>query len=92
MYDLTLQIFTAGKWQDAMILSFDDPDKGFESRCSFGYETTYLAENIDAMGSPFSKAVSALYPLDWDGRRSKTPAFVHDIAPAGAAKRFCLRV
>ncbi|VVQ04865.1 hypothetical protein PS925_02699 [Pseudomonas fluorescens] len=90
MYDLTLQIFTAGKWQDAMILSFDDPEKGFESRCSFGYETTYLAENIEAMGSPFSKAVSALYPLDWDGRRSKTPAFVHDIAPAGAAKRFLL--
>jgi serine/threonine-protein kinase HipA len=90
MYDLTLQIFTAGKWQDAMILSFDDPEKGFESRCSFGYETTYLAENIEAMGSPFSKAVSALYPLDWDGRRSKTPAFVHDIAPAGSAKRFLL--
>ncbi|CAI8844505.1 serine/threonine-protein kinase HipA [Pseudomonas sp. IT-347P] len=90
MYDLTLQIFTAGKWQDAMTLSFDDPEKGFESRCSFGYETAYLAENIEAIGSPFSRAVSALYPLDWDGRRSKTPAFVHDIAPAGAAKRFLL--
>lgn len=90
MYNLTLQIFTAGKWQDAMILSFDDPEKGFESRCSFGYETAYLAENIEAMGSPFSRAVSALYPLDWDGHRSKTPAFVHDIAPAGAAKRFLL--
>lgn len=90
MYDLTLQIFTAGNWQDAMILSFDDPEKGFEGRCSFGYETAYLAENIEAIGSPFSKAVSALYPLDWDGHRSKTPAFVHDIAPAGAAKRFLL--
>jgi len=90
MYNLTLQIFTAGIWHDAMVLSFDDPEKGFASRCSFGYETDYLAENIDAIGSPFSKAVSALYPLDWNGRRSETPAFVHDIAPAGAAKRFLL--
>ena len=90
MYDLTLQIFSAGKWHDAMILRFDNPEKGFESRCSFGYETPYLVENIEAIGSPFSKAVSALYPLDWEGRRSSTPAFVYDIAPAGAAKRFLL--
>ena len=90
MYNLTLQIFTAGQWHDAMILDFDDPEKGFESRCSFGYEADYLVENIELIGSPFSQAVSALYPLDWEGRRAKTPAFVHDIAPAGAAKRFLL--
>ncbi|SMQ28191.1 serine/threonine-protein kinase HipA [Pseudomonas helmanticensis] len=90
MYNLTLQIFTEGKWRDAMILSFDDPEKGFESRCSFGYETAYLVENIEAVKSPFSNAVSALYPLDWEGRRSNTPAFLYDIAPAGAAKKFLL--
>ncbi|WP_166221973.1 type II toxin-antitoxin system HipA family toxin [Pseudomonas atagonensis] len=90
MYNLTLQIFTAGQWHDAMVLTFDEPEKGFESRCSFGYEASYLVDNIEAIGSPFSRAVSALYPLDWEGRRSGTPAFVHDIAPAGAAKRFLL--
>lgn len=90
MHNLTLQIFDAGKWHDAMVLSFDAPDKGFESRCSFGYETAYLVSNIEAIGSPFSKAASALYPLDWEGRRSITPAFMHDIAPAGAARRFLL--
>ncbi|MFJ2711389.1 HipA domain-containing protein [Pseudomonas sp. NPDC087346] len=90
MYNLTLQIFTAGQWQDAMVLSFDNPEQGFESRCSFGYETAYLVDNIDDIGSRFSKAVSARFPLDWEGRRSGTPAFVHDIAPAGAARRFLL--
>jgi len=90
MYNLTLQIFTAGQWHDAMILSFADPEKGFESRCDFGYQTTYLVENLDALGSPFSKAVSVRFPLEWDSRRSAVPAFVHDIAPAGAAKRFLL--
>lgn len=90
MYNLTLQIFTAGEWSDAMVLSFDNPERGFESRCSFGYETGYLVANHEAIGSPFSKAVSARLPLDWEGRRSDAPAFVHDIAPAGAAKRFLL--
>lgn len=90
MYDLTLQIYKDGQWHDAMVFSFDNPEKGFESRCSFGYEQTYLFENYENMGSPFASAVSARFPLDWDGRRSNTPAFVHDIAPAGAAKRFLL--
>ncbi|HWT70355.1 MAG TPA: HipA domain-containing protein [Pseudomonas sp.] len=90
MYSLTLQVFKAGEWSDAMVLSFDSPEKGFDSRCSFGYETAYLFEHHEAMGSPFSDAVSARFPLDWDGRRSNAPAFIHDIAPAGAAKRFLL--
>lgn len=90
MYDLTLQIYTGGKWHDAMVLSFDSPEKGFESRCSFGYEQAYLFENHEDIGTPFAAAVSARFPLEWDGRRSNTPAFVHDIAPAGAAKRFLL--
>ncbi|VVO27637.1 HipA domain-containing protein [Pseudomonas fluorescens] len=90
MYNLTLQVFTAGNWQDAMIFSFDSPEKGFESRCNFGYETPYLIENIEGIGTPFAKAVSARFPLDWEGRRSSAPAFLHDIAPAGAAKKFLL--
>jgi serine/threonine-protein kinase HipA len=28
--------------------------------------------------------------LDWEGKRSCAPAFLHDIAPAGAAKKFLL--
>jgi serine/threonine-protein kinase HipA len=90
MYNLTLQIYTTGKWRDAMVLSFDSPEKGFESRCNFGYETPYLVENIEDIGTPFTKAASAVFPLDWEGKRSNAPAFLHDIAPAGAAKKFLL--
>ncbi|WP_085723960.1 HipA domain-containing protein [Pseudomonas sp. R37(2017)] len=90
MFNLTLQIYTNGKWHDAMTLSFDSPEQGFESRCSFGYAQTYLFENHEDIGSPYAAAVSARFPLEWDGRRSNTPAFVYDIAPAGAAKRFLL--
>jgi len=90
MYTLTLQIFAAGIWRDAMDLNFDSPEKGFESRCNFGYETPYLVESIEDIGSTFAKAVSARFPLDFEGKRSNAPAFLHDIAPAGAAKRFLL--
>jgi serine/threonine-protein kinase HipA len=90
MYTLTLQIFAEGIWHDAMGLNFDSPEKGFESRCDFGYETPYLVESIEDIGSSFAKAVSARFPLDFEGKRSNAPAFLHDIAPAGAAKRFLL--
>ncbi|MGE8145990.1 HipA domain-containing protein [Pseudomonas frederiksbergensis] len=91
MYNLTLQVYTAGNWHDAMVLSFDNPEKGFESRCSFGYEQSYLVDNYADIPTPFAKAVSARFPLEWDGKRSNGPAFLHDIAPAGAAKRFLLQ-
>lgn len=90
MYNLTLQVYIDATWRDAMVLSFDSPEKGFESRCSFGYEQSYLADNYESTGTPFAKAVSARLPLDWDGWRSNAPAFVYDIAPAGAAKRFLM--
>ncbi len=40
----------------------------------------------------FSKAVSGRVPLDWEVTFLKAaPAFLHDIAPAGAAKRFLIK-
>lgn len=91
MYRLTLQLYGAGKWQDAMTLTFDDPKAGFESSCSFGYEQGYLLENLEDIHNIFAKAVSAQVPLDWNAwTLKKAPAFLHDIAPAGAAKRFLM--
>jgi len=91
MVRLTLQIYAEGKWQDAMLLTVDTPQLGFESRCSFGYDQRYLVEHLDEMATPFATSVSARFPLQWEGGRAQSaPAFVHDIAPAGAAKRFLM--
>ena len=91
MLTLTLQIYNAGKWQDAMTVTFDEPERGFDSHCSFGYETGYLVERIEDISSPFAGAVSATAPIAWEGQRTAAaPAFLHDIAPAGAAKRFLM--
>jgi len=87
-YSLILQIFTAGHWRDAMRLEFSEPAKGFDGPCRFHYRQDYLVDNLEAIRLPFSKSVSARFPLEWDvAVLKKAPAFLHDIAPAGAAKR-----
>ncbi|PKH25911.1 toxin HipA [Pseudomonas sp. 43NM1] len=91
MYTLTLQLYASGEWSDAMTLKFSEPSKGFESPCRLGYITGYVSNNVDDIDSPFSKAVSARLPLVWDNASlKKAPAFLFDIAPAGAAKRFLM--
>ncbi|MDB5996706.1 MAG: toxin HipA [Pseudomonas sp.] len=88
---LTLQVYTSGNWLDAMTLVFAEPEKGFESPCRFGYKKDYVSNNFEHIESPFSIAVSARLPLDWDSTSlKKAPAFLLDIAPAGAAKRFLM--
>ncbi|WP_262499488.1 hypothetical protein [Pseudomonas proteolytica] len=89
---LMLQIFNAGHWHDAMRLEFSEPQKGFDGPCRFHYRQDYLVEHLDDIGQGFCSAVSGRFPLEWDVTFLKTaPAFLHDIAPAGAAKRFLLR-
>ena len=88
MFQLTLQLYSAGQWQDAMTLVFPEPEKGFDGPCRFGYKQDYLLQNLESVDSPFIASVSARVPLGWDAQHlRKAPAFLHDIAPAGAAKK-----
>ncbi|TFY93323.1 hypothetical protein DYL61_14515 [Pseudomonas nabeulensis] len=60
MLNLTVQIYSKGKWQDAMLLTFDTPENGFESRCSFGYDQQYLVDHFEqgtAMGGATGSGV-----------------------------------
>jgi serine/threonine-protein kinase HipA len=88
MYNLTLQIYGGGIWKDAMTLSFDDPTKGFLGPCRFAYKAGYV---LDAYPDSFSQGVSARLPVDFETfSLPEAPAFLHDIAPSGAAKRFLI--
>ncbi|MFD2645900.1 type II toxin-antitoxin system HipA family toxin [Pseudomonas japonica] len=92
MYPLTLQLYAQGKWQDAMTLNFAQPENGFLGPCQYAYVSGYVRSNLEAYQSTFEKAVSVNLPVDFDSHRSnKAPAFLHDIAPSGAARRFLLR-
>lgn len=91
MEALTLQVYGGGLWQDAMTVSFAEPEKGFFSPCRFAYKSAYVHANVDDYQSPFAQAVSARLPLDFDSvALREAPAFLHDVAPSGAAKRFLI--
>ena len=92
MFQLTLQLYSAGQWQDAMTLVFPEPEKELDGACRFGYKQDYLLQNLESVDSPFIASVSARVPLGWDAQHlRKAPAFLHDIAPAGAAKKILIK-
>lgn len=93
MFQIDLQTFQAGEWHDAMRLTFEAPELGFRSPCSFAYQNSYVLDNIDHLPSVLGRAVSAVAPLDWTLFRSPgAPAFLYDIVPSGAARRFLIKV
>ncbi|MCF6761325.1 type II toxin-antitoxin system HipA family toxin [Pseudomonas fragi] len=92
MFQLTLQLYSDGQWLDAMILKFPEPEKSLDGPCRFAYTQSYLVDHLEAIDSPFAPSVSACVPLEWDARHlKKAPAFLHDIAPAGAAKKILIK-
>lgn len=92
MFQLTLQLYSDGQWLDAMILKFPEPEKSLDGPCRFAYTQSYLIDHLEAIDSPFAPSVSACVPLGWDARhKKKAPAFLHDIAPAGAAKKILIK-
>jgi len=88
MYNLTLQVYGAGLWRDAMTLTFDDPANGFLGPCRFAYKASYV---LNAAADSCDQSVSARLPVNFETYALRqAPAFLHDIAPAGAAKRFLI--
>lgn len=92
MHNLTLQVYTDGQWRNAMEFCFEQPEEGLEGTCAYGYQQGYLVDSLESVGSRLNVAVSAAYPLGWDSwRDKKAPAFLFDILPSGAARRFLLK-
>ncbi len=89
---LKVQAFVDGRWQDALSLTFAQPKRLVESLCLSGYEPSYLAEHYERLDSPFAVSVSAAQRLSWTAwRDTGLPAFVYDLLPAGAARRWLER-
>ncbi|WP_310190611.1 type II toxin-antitoxin system HipA family toxin [Pseudomonas hunanensis] len=92
MYRLMLQLYVEGKWHDAMVMTFAEPAQGLLSPCEIAYKSDYVRCNPEVYDSQFAQAVSVNLPVDFDAYRlPHAPAFLYDIAPSGAAKRFLLQ-
>lgn len=86
---LKVEAFLDGRWQHALSLTFAQPERLAESLCTSGYELSYLAEHYEQLDSPFAVSVSAAQRLSWTGQYDTgLPAFVYDLLPAGAARRW----
>lgn len=91
MQPLTLQVHHNGQWQDAARLGFAQPELGLAGRCHLVYESEYLVKHLEELQNRLGLAVSANFPLSWDVRYlEQAPAFLLDILPSGAARRFLL--
>ncbi|MDU8351404.1 HipA domain-containing protein [Pseudomonas syringae pv. actinidiae] len=89
MLNLTVQIHTDQDWIDAATFSIHRPENGFHSRCSIEYHTDYLVRHLDDSFGYLAGAISVDHPLEWGAvSTDHAPAFVYDISPAGAARRF----
>lgn len=85
--DLTLQIYVAGDWHDAVLLSLPDPAMGRRGKIRLDYEQDYALqwlfqddEHACCMGFPVE--IFCSYGGDsW-------PAFIDDILPSGASRRY----
>lgn len=85
--DLTLQIFVAGMWHDAVILRIPDPIRGRYGSMNIGYELDYATEWIFEDNE---HACSMRFPVEvFSGYvEPNWPAFIDDILPSGASRRY----
>jgi len=82
---LTLETYIAGQWQKACLLRFHEPAAGRIGAVTLEYEAAYVAR---FQNNP-AALVSLRYPLDFFPHECEHwPAFLLDIMPMGAARRY----
>lgn len=82
---LTVQTYLDGCWHDACELHFEEPDVGRYGKVLLEYDAGYVAR---FQGNPAAQ-VSARFPLDFFPHQTdQWPAFLLDIMPLGAARRY----
>ncbi|WP_258198629.1 type II toxin-antitoxin system HipA family toxin [Pseudomonas entomophila] len=84
---LTVQAFADGVWNDAAVLTVENPERVADGMCFVAYDSDYIIANFDRMENRCELALSVNLPLNWDHHDGKGyPAFIYDIMPSGAAK------
>lgn len=85
----TVEVFTTGRWTRAGEVHVTDEASGYGGPARFEYDFDYLEAHQAALGAVDARAVSCRYPLGYDVRdEPRWPAFLLDVIPSGAARRF----
>jgi serine/threonine-protein kinase HipA len=88
--NLTVETLIEGRWHQAALLEFNEPDKGSAGTCAFEYDFDYLRAWI-GKEVPLA-AVSLRLPVEFGPRVGRRwPSFLDDIRPLGSGRRWWLR-
>ena len=84
-----LQLYLKGAWHTAAEIRVDDEAAGHRASARLEYDFDYLDAMSAALGARDLRAVSCRYPVGYEvHRESVWPAFLLDLIPSGAARRF----
>lgn len=87
MAKLTIQIFNHGLWHDAAELTFAEPARGRQGAAVLGYDGDYAIEWM-YRDDEFSCSINLPVELAHTYSSKHWFAFIDDIMPAGASRRY----
>jgi serine/threonine-protein kinase HipA len=86
---ISIELHHSGRWHRAAELEVIEPAQGRKSPTRLGYADSYVETHIDAFGATDQRAFGENYAVGFDVWASpEWPAFLHDIVPSGAARRW----
>ncbi|MBS2018208.1 MAG: HipA domain-containing protein [Deltaproteobacteria bacterium] len=84
-----IEVRVGGAWRRAAEIHVDDVAAGTSSPSRIEYDFDYLDAFDDALGAIDLRAVSCRHPIGYEEARLSTwPAFLLDLLPSGAARRW----
>lgn len=90
--ELIIEAHVDGVWEDAARLVLLEPSKGCQGRTRLTYTDAHLSRHIDHLGEQGSYTLGERYGLDFEvWSLENWPAFLLDMVPMGAARRFWAR-
>src|SRR5580700_9483808 len=85
----TLELHDGTRWVRVGEVHITDEQAGSVGPGRFEYDFDYLEAHGGELGASDARAVSCRYPLSYEVREEpRWPAFLLDIIPSGAARRF----
>lgn len=90
--ELKIELHFEGAWHESAELRIFDPEAGAKSRTQLAYLDEHIARCAADLGTHDERTVGEAFPLGFGvWTKERWPAFLLDIVPSGAARRWWTR-